>query len=162
MLSFLGYNRFSMDFLATLIASRASEPEQHPRPFLWGLILAALVLMAIAVSIFGTDTPSKSEPAPSATVHREARVYTVTYRYGIFSPTNLRIHVGDTVRFLNGTPDLIRITADRAKNDRVPLFDSKELIQPDGLFSYTFATAGVFGYHNDADTNEAGVIIVRE
>lgn len=150
-----------MDGLASLIASRTSQPDHHPRPVLWGLILGAMVLLAVAVSVFGTDAPVASDTTLSVTPHREVRVYTVHYRFGIFSPTNLRIRTGDTVRFHNHTGTPVRIIADHQVGG-VPVFDSIGEIQPDGYFSYTFAMAGVFGYHSEADPNQAGVIIVRE
>jgi plastocyanin len=150
------------DFSAILATRRAPDPEHHARPLIWALILGVLLLMAVAVSALGPEAPAQASPTLSATPSRESRIYTVTYRFGVFSPTNLRVHVGDTVRFRNDSSGAIRIIADVLPGKRVPEFDSVGPVQPDGYFSYTFATAGGFGYHNEADPNQAGVVIVRE
>ncbi len=151
-----------VDFSAILATRRASDPENHARPHLGALILCVLLLLALAVAVLGTDAPAEPAPTASATPQRESRTYTVTYRFEVFSPTNLRVHVGDTVRFQNDSSGPIRIIGDVQVGKRVPEFDSVALIEPDDYFSYTFARAGVFGYHTEADPNQAGVIIVRE
>lgn len=132
---------------------------------LWPLIILMLVLLGVAVATLeqpaepttsGTPVPSTSD-----TVDREARVYSISYRFGVFSPTNLRIHIGDTVRWKNDSPLPIRIIAQLQAEQKVPEFDSVGSVQPGSYFSYTFSTAGVFGYINRSNSNESGVIIVR-
>lgn len=154
-----------MDPLA-ILAIRRSEPEPpHMRHHLWPFIILMLVLLAIAVATLqqppapaATTTPT---PTESDVVQREARVYSVSYRFGVFSPTNLRIHVGDTVRWKNDSPLPIRITAQLEMNQKIPAFDSVGTVEPGSYFSYTFSTAGTFGYGNASNSNESGVIIVR-
>ena len=147
--------------IAILTASRSHDPEPG-RPHLWPLILVALMLMAAAVIYFGgRQSMPVANPTPSGTADREARVYTVSYRFGVFSPTNLRIHAGDTVRFRNDSSTLIRIVAQLQPGEHAPEFDSVGDIQPGSYFSYTFSRVGVFVYINNADERQTGVIIVR-
>jgi plastocyanin len=124
-----------------------------------------LVLLGVAVATLEQPaepaTSGTPEPSTSDTVDREARVYSISYRFGVFSPTNLRIHIGDTVRWKNDSPLPIRITAQLQAEQKVPEFDSVGSVQPGSYFSYTFSTAGVFGYINRSNSNESGVIIVR-
>jgi len=101
---------------------------------------------------------SSKIPTPSPELTRQPRVYTVSYRGGVFSPTNLRIHAGDTVRFRNDAFFGIRVVTD---NNQLPGFDSIGDIPQDSYFSYTFAEKGIFGYHNESKPEEQGTIIVR-
>lgn len=150
------------DTLAILASTRSAPPVPQ-RPHLLGLIVIVLLLMVVAVLLLnpggGQVAPG---PLPSASDVPPSRIYTVSYRFGVFSPTNLRIRIGDTVRFRNESDSPVRIVADPSGGKKTPEFDSIGKVEPSGYFSYTFATAGVFAYHNDQDGTEAGVIIVRE
>jgi len=139
------------------------EPRTPPRPHFWPLILLMLVLLALAVAFLGPppSTDASPTPVPSGDVSRDPRVYVVSYRFGVFSPTNLRIHAGDTVRWRNDSPLPIRIIAQLQEGQKTPEFDSVGPVQPDAYFAYTFGAVGVFGYYNPSDSNESGVIIVR-
>ena len=152
----------SDDYFATLTASRTPVPEPQ-RPHLWALILIVLVLMVLAVLVLNPGTGGEPvAPLPSASNLPPPRMYTVSYRSKVFSPTNLRIRVGDSVRFRNDSTMAIRIVADPSGGRTTPEFDSVGKVHAGGDFSHTFATAGVFAYHNEQDGTEAGVIIVRE
>ena len=136
----------------------SSERRPNPAVF-WVLIIVLLVLLAGAVKTLGKpgDLASNiSSPLPEES--REPRFYTVTYKSGVFSPTNLRIHSGDTVRFKNDSFFGIRILTDQ---NQLPGFDSVGDIPQGSYFSYTFAQKGIFGYHNDNNPEEQGMIIVR-
>lgn len=127
----------------------------------WLLIVLVLVLLAFAVSMFRqpavSDTSgnigSTAGPTPDI---RQPRVYTVSYRNGVFSPTNLRIHAGDTVRFKNEGIFPIRIVGD----DLVG-FDSVGDVPQGSFFAFTFAAKGIFSYHNYKSSNETATIMVR-
>lgn len=104
-----------------------------------------------------SDLASKiSTPLPEES--REPRFYTVTYKSGVFSPTNLRIHAGDTVRFKNDSFFGIRIVADP---HQLPGLDSVGDIPQGSYFSYTFGEKGIFDYHNGKDAEQQGTIMVR-
>lgn len=150
-----------MDFSAILAAHGTPEPERQVRPQLWALILAVLLLMVVAVSLLGKNTQGGDDVTPTPTPEHDARVYTVTYGFGIFSPTNLRIHAGDTVRFRNDSTNPVRIIADALPGRRLPEFDSVGPVQPGATFGYTFAVPGTFTYRNQANAAQVGVIIVR-
>jgi plastocyanin len=146
------------------IAFLASIKSDHPhagRAHLWPLIIITLILIGVAVSVFGQPTPPVTTPGASGTPERQPRIYTVSYRFGVFSPTNLRIHAGDTVRFRNDSQLAIRIVAELQPGARTPEFDSVGQVQPGSVFSYTFSRTGTFGYYNNENGSESGVIIVR-
>ncbi|OGN27670.1 MAG: hypothetical protein A2941_01630 [Candidatus Yanofskybacteria bacterium RIFCSPLOWO2_01_FULL_49_17] len=127
----------------------------------WMVIIILLALLATAIIIFAnpqdmatsTSTPSFDEsPTPSMA----ARVYTVSYDAGVFSPTNLRIHAGDTVRFKNESVFPIRVAS-----DDIVGFDSVGDVPQGSYFAYTFAARGTFSYYNTHNKGQTGTIIVR-
>lgn len=127
----------------------------------WLLIVLVLVLLAFSVNMFREPlAPSTSgnigaSPEPTPEV-KQPRVYTVSYRNGVFSPTNLRIHAGDTVRFKNEGIFPIKIVGD----DLVG-FDSVGDVPQGSFFAFTFAARGIFSYHNEKNPEETATIIVR-
>lgn len=132
----------------------------------WLLILIVLALLALAVHILGGSPSDGSLPGASLSVSPTAtpvpRLYTVSYKSGVFSPTNLRIHAGDTVRFRNdGVFPIHVITDPHPAHDGLPGFDSVGDIPAGSFFAFTFAAKGTFGYHNERNVNETGTIIVR-
>ncbi|OGN09232.1 MAG: hypothetical protein A3C61_03485 [Candidatus Yanofskybacteria bacterium RIFCSPHIGHO2_02_FULL_39_10] len=136
------------------------DGNQHHNPAVfWLLIIIMLMMLAGAVTILGnSDNLVSQMPTITPTESRQPRIYTVSYRGGVFSPTNLRIHAGDTVRFKNDGFFGIRIITD---NNQLPGFDSVGDIPQSSYFSYTFAEKGIFGYHNNNKPEEQGTIIVR-
>ncbi len=152
-----------MDPLAILAVRRTEIPPQHGRPHFWPLIFLMLALLVLAVTMLGQSVPADTAITPTLTDNedREPRVYTVGYRYGVFSPTNLRIHAGDTVRWHNESPLPIRIVAQLQNGQRTPEFDSIGTVPADGYFAFTFSKIGIYGYYNPSSSNESGVIIVR-
>lgn len=133
----------------------------HAPGITWLVVILLLVISAFAVIHFGNLQPAVS-PTPtqiadgSTTPLVQPRIYTISYDSGVFSPTNLRIHAGDTVRFKNDSIFPIRIVSD----DLVG-FDSIGDIPQGSYFSYTFAARGTFSYHNSHNKDQTGTIIVR-
>lgn len=153
-------------FSAQLIRRDDRPPLGSDSGAAWLLIIAALILLGVAVTIFGA--PSGTEPvasgssSPASVESIQARIYTVSYKNGVFSPTNLRIHGGDTVRFRNDGIVSIRIVSDLpAQGSGASGFDSVGEIPPGSFFAVTFAVKGTYTYHNARDTGETGAIIVR-
>lgn len=133
----------------------------------WLLIVLVLVLMALAVNIFkqpvvpGISGNMGASLEPTLDI-RQPRVYTVSYRNGVFGPTNLRIHAGDTVRFKNEGIFPIRIVSDpHPEHSGLVGFDSIGDIPQGSFFSFTFAARGIFGYHNEKDPDKSATIIIR-
>lgn len=144
------------------IKNELSSERHHNPVIFWILIVILMFVLGGAVKVLGkpVNLSSKiSTPLPEG--FREPRFYTVSYKSGVFSPTNLRIHVGDTVRFKNESFFSIRIVSDpQIVGGQVPVFDSVGNIPQGSYFSYTFAEKGIFGYHNNK-TEEQGTIMVR-
>lgn len=147
----------------TFFNRNSMEERRHNPAVFWILILVLMFLMAGAVTMLGDSEKLVSKiPTTTPAEAREPRFYTVTYKSGVFSPTNLRIHLGDTVRFKNESFFSIRVVSDpQPVGSNVPGFDSIGDIPQGSYFSYTFAQKGIFGYHNEKDPDEIGTIIVR-
>ncbi len=132
----------------------------HAPGISWFVVIVLLVLSAFAVIHFGQLQPAVSPLSTaideSATPSVQPRMYTISYDAGVFSPTNLRIHAGDTVRFKNESIFPIHVVSD----DLVGL-DSIGDIPQGSYFSITFAARGTFSYHNGHNSNQTGTIIVR-
>ena len=144
-----------------------SERDIKPKGVLWLFIMLALVCFTWAVIYFGRKNPelaSNSQAFSSRLTNaRQPRVYTIFYGLGVFSPTNIRIHMGDSVRFQNDGNIPMRVVSDYT--DNVPGlagFDSVVEVPPGSVFTFTFSQAGIFGYHNARHSAEEGTVIVRE
>lgn len=157
-----------MDFEPRLIKKEDRPFNSLDGPGLsWFLIVAAMALLASSVLFFsksGGDYPppitASIETAPVETY--QPRIYTISHKSGVFSPTNLRIHSGDTVRFKNDGLLAIRVVSDpHPEHNNLVGFDSVGDIPAGSFFTFTFAAKGVFSYHNEKDVNQAGTIIVR-
>jgi plastocyanin len=132
----------------------------------WLLIILTLLLLAISVGIFSKSNGGAAIESPTITPEpsesRITRIYTVSYKNGVFSPTNLRIHSGDTVKFKNDDFSAIRvITGPHPEHNNLVGFDSVGDIPQGSFFSFTFAAKGTFDYHNEKNVKESGTIIVR-
>lgn len=136
---------------------------------IWLFIILVLVLMALSVVFLGKSVDSNASlpdssnltPTPTETTV-QPRIYTVSYKNGVFSPTNLRIHSGDTVRFRNESLFPIRVVSDpHPEHNNLVGFDSVGDIPQESYFSFTFAAKGIFGYHNEKNINDTGTIIVK-
>ena len=140
--------------------------EPKPNGVIWLFIILVLIGFAAAAMYFERGNQGLiadiESPASRPTPTRQARIYTVFYGLGVFSPTNIRIHVGDSVRFQNDGKASIRVASDVTNGTPdLPGFDSVGDIQPGGVFTYTFSTAGIFGYNNVKSPDEEGTVIVR-
>lgn len=157
--------------VADLAVKKDNRYRHHDTGLSWLLILLVMILLAVAVSIFngGSDAPGDivgpRTPTPSpedSSDVRPPRLYVVSYKSGVFSPTNLRLHSGDTVRFHNDSTISIRIASDpHPQHNNLVGFDSIGDIPPGSNYTFTFAAKGTFGYHNENELSETGTIIVR-
>ena len=156
-------------FFQKLISHGHEDPS--PQGYFWVIIVLLLAIMSSSIVFFSRSAnydlsalalPSQSSKEPE----RPSRIYSVFYKNGTFSPTNIRIRAGDTVRFENDSLvgiGGIRIVSDpHPGHDNLNGFDSIGDIPAGGVFTYTFSIPGIFGYHNENNISETGKVIVRE
>lgn len=143
-----------------------SDPDLKSKGITWLFIILVLIGFAVAVMYFSRNNPllaNNGQIASSPQINtRQPRTYTVFYGLGVFSPTNIRIHVGDSVRFQNDGNIPMRVVSDSTRGILdLAGFDSVGEIPLGGIFSYTFSQVGIFGYHNVRNADEEGTVIVR-
>lgn len=119
----------------------------------WILIFGVLIAFTAAVLVFGrtnlaqvADWQARLQAQSSHT----PRQYLVVYTNGVFSPTNLRVRIGDAVSFQNESAAPIRLEEFRS-----------EVIASKSSFLYTFVSEGTFAYANAMHPDERGIITVR-
>lgn len=135
------------------------ESKQH---LFWFFIILILLLFAGSVLFFNKDVPKNQQANLNGTKNHNGRVYTVFYSGGVFSPTNLQISIGDTVRFSNESLTPIVVVSNPGPNESpLPGFDSISEIPSKGVFAFTFTTRGIFDYRNDRNAEQKGTIIVK-
>ncbi len=142
------------------------EGNSKPRAAIWLLIIIVLIGFAAALTYFGKVNPDSNAAIDNViarpTMGRQARIYTVYYGFGVFSPTNIRIHIGDSIRFQNDSNLPIHIVSSTVNGiPELPGFDSVGDVPSDSVFTYTFNKDGIFGYHNADNLAEEGTVIVR-
>ena len=95
---------------------KPEDSELEPEGRLWLLVILVLLIFAASLIYFSRNNlewanlnqVKISNPNSS----RSARLYTIFYNSGVFSPTNIRIHVGDSVKFQNDNDQPIHIQSD--------------------------------------------------
>ncbi len=128
----------------------------------WLLIALILLSLALAISYFRGKDSYVNVPSSTTMPSHQPREYSVFYKVGVFGPTNIRIHMGDSVRFENDSFTSVRVISDSVSKKLVLAdFDSKTDIPPNQSFTYTFSKIGIFGYHNYNNPDENGSVIVR-
>lgn len=141
------------------------ESDIEPRGRIWLLILLFLVAMAAAIIFFnrGVDTSALNAGLQDSarSSGRTPRSYTVFYSSGVFSPTNIRIHAGDSVSFQNNGQLPIKIASSDDSGEAAADFQNGEDLIPKGSMTFTFLKPGVRGYRNFYDELERGTIIIR-
>lgn len=135
---------------------------QKDSPKLLLLSFVVIAMFGLAIFLFYGDKKTDQNIINTATISRSPKTYTVYYEGGVFSPTNMRIHAGDSVRFQNDSADDVWIIGDR----RSGLFflsalDSKKALSQGEFYIYRFERQGSFAYKNSLEEKEIGSIIVR-
>lgn len=102
------------------------------------LIIGALSVAGAACS---GSVPTVAPTGPGNSPPPNGSVVDVTIRDFVFSPANVTIKTGMTVRWTNVGPSAHTTTSDTG------VWDSKVLSASNGTFSFTFMQAGTFGYH---------------
>lgn len=103
---------------------------------------------------------------------------TVTYTDTGFSPATVTVHVGDTVRFTNASSGSMWVGSDdhptHTEYDGTSTrdhcvegvavrgaFDACSAVPAGASWTYTFAKAGTYGYHNHTSAGNTGTIVVQ-
>ena len=106
------------------------------------------------------DAESISEPEV-----REEQAASIEVRVagGGFDPERVTITVGETVRWVNVSGDFLWPASNvHPTHELYPGFDAGRPIAPQGAWSFTFYSAGVWGYHDHMNPARTAIVVVEE
>jgi len=123
-------------------------------------------------------SPSSEMPVPGAagTVPEALVIHEVNYTNSGFSPSELKIKVGDTVTWNNKSSQSMWVASalhpthivysgtslsSHCPDTENVAFDACSGIVPGGAWSFTFTKAGTWGYHDHLHSSLFGKIIVE-
>lgn len=116
------------------------------------LLITAAAL--VAVVLLGIGAYAYLHPVP--------KTVTILLTSDGFVPATVTIHKGDTVMFMNETDSAFWPASNaHPSHGLYPEFDSKQAVPPHESWSFTFARAGTWGFHDHLAARMQGVITVR-
>jgi plastocyanin len=93
--------------------------------------------------------------------HSQGKTYIVTITEDGFTPSELHIQQNDTILFKTTVKTAFWPASDpHPTHDIYPEFDPQEPIDADKTWSFTFAKAGTWKFHNHLDPSERGIVYV--
>lgn len=108
----------------------------------------------------GSTTPTPSSGGGTTTT--APKTYDISYTNSCYSPANITIKKGDTVKFANNsTKNMWPASNNHPSHTIYPEFDAKGDISPGGTYSFTFTKTGAWGYHDHSKLNCGGIITVQ-
>ena|SRR3989344_4499586 len=82
----------------------------------------------------------------------------VSYTKDGYSPTNIEVKLGDTVRWQSNDAPMWTASAKHPTHEIYPEFDQKS---EGGVYEFTFTKAGEWKYHNHLSANHFGSVTVK-
>jgi len=84
-------------------------------------------------------------------------------RAGGFDPQIISINRGESVRFVNKSSEVMRVTSNTFENAPIyPGFNQAASVGLGGTYSLSFTQPGVWGYHNlNGDPTVVGIVYVK-
>lgn len=156
---------------------------------LWVAILVILVLLAGYFLFFNPPAPQAPADSgaaaadlsqtPPASAPENPASASVSYTDQGFSPASVTIANGQTVTWTNNSTGMLWVASDphpehsgydgttksehcAADYSGATPFDSCTVIQPGQSYSFTFAKAGSWGYHNHMNDDMSGTVVVTQ
>jgi plastocyanin len=103
-----------------------------------------------------TDTSSATDSSTNAST------ITVTYNGTTFSPAQVTVMSGTTVKFVNQSNKLVWVASDpHPTHTDYPGFDAKKGLTQGQSYEFTFDKIGTWGYHNHLNPSQTGSVIVQ-
>jgi plastocyanin len=132
------------------------------------LVLVVVVAVGAVVMFKDSDSTEKkdadtSQPTdePAGESADEAATVTVTYDGTSFTPAEITVASGDTIKIVNNGEDTVEPASDphptHTTNSELNAGD----IEPGDSKTFTVTTQGTWGYHNHYSPSEKGTIIVE-
>ncbi len=122
------------------------------------------------------QSPNQNTQTPNSSGSAE-NTKTITYTDAGYTPSTITVKVGDTVTFQNNSSRPMWTASDMhpvhsaypgssvqkcGTAEQSTIFDACTGIQPGQSWSFTFAEAGTWGFHNHLGPSDTGEIVVQE
>ncbi|TSC54902.1 MAG: hypothetical protein LiPW30_368 [Parcubacteria group bacterium LiPW_30] len=104
------------------------------------------------------STPKSGTALPTMT---KEGYYLVSYTDKGFVPKTLEISAGKSVRFVNNASKAMRIFADDKTSSLYNEMNQSKTVGRGGIYDFTFVSAGTWAYHNENNTADKGVVVVK-
>lgn len=151
------------------------------KPFIALIVLVLLVVAGYFAFTYRAAAPvDENTPMPAVTTDETSAVAaTITYTDTGFSPENITVSVGDTVRFVNNSSHGMWVGSDDHPTHThydgtstrehcadgaatTDTFDQCTSSPSGTTWEYTFTKAGTWGYHNHSRSGNTGTVTVTE
>ncbi len=107
-----------------------------------------------------SDESSQETSPSSRAVMNETAV--VGYTSDGFSPNSVTIKTGEAVTFRNESDEPMWVASDEHPSHQLlPGFDQLQAVGKGSTYTFTFNTAGRWGFHNHKNSSQSGTIIVN-
>ncbi|HJL55732.1 MAG: cupredoxin domain-containing protein [Candidatus Pacebacteria bacterium] len=148
-----------------------------------GIITIIIIIIIIAVGFFllqdgttedaGTvtnemtteetgDTADMIVEDEDTALDTTAEVIVVTYTSSAFSPKDIAVSAGQTVRFVNESSGNMWVASDEHPTHTVlPEFDNKESVGNGENYEFVFTETGEWNYHNHVNPSAVGTVTVE-
>lgn len=124
-------------------------------------VLLVLILVGAGVYFF-QNNKKVSEEDLKITSELTKNELTIVYNNEGFSPRELKIKKGQTVKFINQSDRKMWVASDNHPAHEIyPEFDQKEITERGATYEFKFEKSGNWGYHNHTFSNHIGIIIVE-
>jgi len=96
------------------------------------------------------------------TIAGGVRAYVVNYTNNGFSPSNITIKSGESVRFINLSSHGMWVASDpHPQHNSYGEFDQGKTVGKNAIYDFTFSTKGAWGYHNHMLSSKRGTITIQ-
>lgn len=90
------------------------------------------------------------------------KTVTISYTDNGYVPSTVSINAGDTVKFMNNSSRGMWTASDpHPVHTDFSAFDARKNYNPGESYSFTFTTAGTYGFHNHTHSSDTGEVIVK-
>lgn len=127
------------------------------------VVVVILILIGVSAGVYFLQNNKKvSETDMKVTTELLKNELTVVYNNEGFTPKELKIKKGDTVKFVNQSDRKMWVASDNhPAHDIYPEFDQKDITERGAEYQFKFEKPGTWGYHNHMFSNHIAKIIVE-
>lgn len=105
---------------------------------------------------------TETEVVSDTTAFPEPRTILVHYTDTGFEPAVVTIKPGDAVEFINKSQASMWVaSAVHPTHEELPEFDQEEAVGFNGVYDFTFEEDGSWNYHNHANSEHTGTVVVE-